>query len=840
MDKTNEATEKIVLAALLHDIGQFWQRVDKGNTKTSSILSDAIKKKEDSFCPISKGVRSHTHVLWSAQFILQYESHFRKLIGADYEKFFAAILGQKRPQKDDFWQLVIQKVNQYSLGIGQASEEFKRGRKQTDKGNNRLTSIFENLLENNIDHSFELDVQQLNLTDAYFPVVKGTIHSQDACVQLWEEFITEFEILNGQNLSIKSYTNNLLDLLYRFTSSVPCGSFHLPDVSLFDHLKSSAALSTCMVEWLNEKSKMPDELDISDEPILMIGGDLSGIQSYIYDIISANASKNLKGRSFYLQIIIENVIHYLCREIGLSKASIVYASGGGFFLLAPNTDNVKTKLRQLQKHVTDAIYEQHQTKLFLAFDWIAISENDVLQQKIDNCWKNLFEKLSIKKRQRFKKAFTEKYDSFFEPREEGGLRKRDGITNEEFTEEESNALNNPSLSKYLIGYVDGMPVKKLTYDQIQLGRKLKDIAWWVMTDKPVPNLKDFGLDFLGLGVYNYFLTKEQTENKTYEINKAYLKSIDLPSFALSTATKKFKGIGNEYTFGFYGGNDFPKDKYGEPLTFDQLAEQSQSISKLGVLRMDVDNLGMIFANGFGDKQMTFSRYSTLSRNLDYFFKGYLNTIWQQSEFVQKTFIIYSGGDDLFIIGSWDATLQMAEVIRTKFKEWTCHNSKLSLSGGMVILPGKFPIAKASEIAEKAEKLAKGYAVGQQEKNAFTIFGKPLNWDLDFPIVKEIKIELTTLVEYKNLPRGLLNKLIYYAQTAAYQKEKNLNQSWRWHMAYDFSRAAKRTKDNYAREFYNKIKTAAYCDKWNGIPLKSDYTFLDLLEIAARWSELETK
>ena len=110
---------------------------------------------------------------------------------------------------------------------------------------------------------------------------------------------------------------------------------HLPDVSLYDHLISTAALAVCIYEYLKEKNEL-DKVRLGDDdtPVLLLGGDLSGIQSFIYDVISTNAAKNLKGRSFYLQMLVDNLLQQLLEELGLSNSQVVYASGGG--ILCPD------------------------------------------------------------------------------------------------------------------------------------------------------------------------------------------------------------------------------------------------------------------------------------------------------------------------------------------------------------------------------------------------------------------------------------------------------------------------------------------------------------------------
>lgn len=46
--------EHIYLAALLHDIGKFYQRADTGSVKTSRYLKEHCKD-ESSFCPLFNG-----------------------------------------------------------------------------------------------------------------------------------------------------------------------------------------------------------------------------------------------------------------------------------------------------------------------------------------------------------------------------------------------------------------------------------------------------------------------------------------------------------------------------------------------------------------------------------------------------------------------------------------------------------------------------------------------------------------------------------------------------------------------------------------------------------------
>ena len=100
-------------------------------------------------------------------------------------------------------------------------------------------------------------------------------------------------------------------------------------------------------------------------------------------------------------------------------------------------------------------------------------------------------------------------------------------------------------------------------------------------------------------------------------------------------------------------------------TMEDLARHafdSGAVRRIGVLRADVDNMGQAFTSGFAEKYNTISRTATLSRQLSMFFKCYINTLLSEKEYMfnessggRSATIVYSGGDDLFIVGAWNDT-----------------------------------------------------------------------------------------------------------------------------------------------------------------------------------------
>ena len=434
----------------------------------------------------------------------------------------------------------------------------------------------------------------------------------------------------------------------------------------------------------------------------------------------------------------------------------------------------------------------------------------------------------------------ENYSWFFEPVGNGGDIETDYITGEPLTEYKHLLDNSdePERKKY---------INHSTWEQIELGKKLKNSDYWIITKEKIDYWKDYSFEPANLGIYHYFINTEQLsakkENLKASVDHRFVKVLNNTNFLESA----IQGINNIYAFEYYGGNDYPADDDGSPLTFDKLAKSDTGIDRLGILRMDIDNLGQIIINGFEKNKRTFSRYSTLSRNLDWFFKGYLNTIWNSERFNNKTQIIYSGGDDLFIVGQWNTLIEMAEKINKKFSEWVCHNPKLTLSGGLAIVSPKYPVLKGARVAGEAEEQAKNYTLmvdGKKmiEKNAFSIFNYALGWQNEYAFVKTLKDKISRYLIDRKLPKSFISKIMsHYSSIRKFEPDiEPLNVFWL--SAYDLGRMQNRIKDKEVKEFVGACKKAIYMDKFENFNCKKDsnYHFIQLLYFASRWADFETR
>ena len=78
-------------------------------------------------------------------------------------------------------------------------------------------------------------------------------------------------------------------------------------------------------------------------------------------------------------------------------------------------------------------------------------------------------------------------------------------------------------------------------------------------------------------------------------------------------------------------------------------------------------------------------------------------------------IVYSGGDDLFIVGSWDDIIGFAVDLYYALKKYT--QGTLKISGGIGLYPSKYPISVMAKQTGELEDAAKEMT----GKNAVAVF-----------------------------------------------------------------------------------------------------------------------
>ncbi len=869
---------KVYLAALLHDIGKFYERADPDFTPKSKLLNKSVKDAEGVFCPKQRDGKneyySHRHVLYTIQFFEDHRAKFAglfkddKALGLERKDTLPKLAG-KHHKPDTLLEKIIQAADWLASGMdrradSRALDDQRTEANSRDYKKSRMHSIFDSIELEGKKAAGEhiLKISRLKDYPDLFPVEEFV---EPEYAALWKEFTAEFEKIPAD--APEPFAATLLALLEKYTTTIPSAATSAPDVSLFDHLKITAGIAVSLYDYLKENKELTEQgLEEAKKgtPFLLIGADLSGIQAFIYNIISKNAAKNLKGRSFYLQALIAGALEAMLTETGLPDACTIYASGGGFFAIGPNTDKVKNTITALRDNLEKGLFCQHNLSLYLAMACTEMSYRELISNEIKEPWKRLTGALNRQKRQRYAGLFSEKKGSseqkmkdFFEPLGKGAEEQIDHVTGEAIPEHLTPVK------------LDNEEVAPLTKRLVNLGRQLKKADYWISSTDKVA-YEAFGkaakVKTPGTHIYHYLVSEEQWQKAGRSVDNVRIRCLKGTDFL--EAAEKFRGKGNTLCFSFYGGNDFPVKKdekgkeTGEPKTFDELAgPKGEGFRRLGVLRMDVDNLGQIFIRGLPDDKRTLSRYATLSRSLDYFFKGYLNQIWKQKPYKDWTIIIYSGGDDLFIVGRWNRLLRMAQEIHQQFQEWTGYHPAITLSGGMAVVSPKFPVMKGAALSGDAESQAKSHKYIREqedkskkiifEKNSFTLLDFPMHWKNELAKVLEQADRLAEVVAGKKLPSGFLQDIRLFHEMAYpdrddepgkkdYDKAKE-HLRWRWMMAYHFKRMANRYKNDEAAQLLNCLQTDSIAgNTWGGDPLEASYPSLALYQLAARLAELANR
>jgi len=273
--------------------------------------------------------------------------------------------------------------------------------------------------------------------------------------------------------------------------------------------------------------------------------------------------------------------------------------------------------------------------------------------------------------------------------------------------------------------------------------------------------------------------------------------------------------------------------------FGILAKESSGVPYLGVLRMDMDNLGQIFSRGLGEEYDSLSRRATLSLLLSVFFEGWVGKI--AAEIAEKNgkerlYSVYSGGDDLFFVGSWDETVKLARRIRCDLERFTSRPD-FGISGGLILVHEKYPLYLAARDAERAENTAKRL---RKEKDAFCFVQTPVPWerfgyDGNENTVAVWAEALISLTDGDGGTRSILRVLqdLYVQYRQGLETGHGPMGPWVWHAAYWFVRAQERNNRN--EEFVNRLEELKQ--------LLSGENFaknIEWLALAARWAELATR
>jgi len=734
----------VILGALLHDIGKFMQRAE-----LEKDFPD-IKSNYNEFCPTPT---SYLHSAHSAFFVERFLPG--SLANNNIKKeLYNACRHHCDPQIEDIYKM----ADRLSAGMERFGEVKQNNKYKTV----RLRSIFDNIemsfsikdLFGNYQPRWYYPLTQLNWKPDIFPrhekkwKIKGCTVGSESPVQeyndLWNQFIKELEELKPlQNDNYHFIFNELFYLLQKYTWCIPSATNVFPaDISLFDHLKTTAAIAACIYD-----SSMKGFED--DREFLLMGADISGIQSFIFRIARSQGiggiSKRLRGRSFYLMMLSEIICRHLLSSLDLTPANINFCGGGNMELLLPNTKNVLEWLNRFECEINEWLLNEFKGQLAINVAKVPMSQGD-LNSNFGAMKNKLQNRLSLAKKHKFKEQTGSKN---FWIRHEKPLSSPVRICRScnLMQAPDSDVLCSQCSKQKKIGEV--LPKTKALLFLSGMNEKNTNIPYESIT------FGNFGTvcllkkeESLKPGVNNCYAEMLSINFEEHVSKGFYCLSNILPTTKREMVLETEKDLSSKTDYEREG-----RVKIDQTLSFTTIAKMAEGDSKLGLLKMDVDNLGQIFSIGFradGSIQsspsrfLSISRVSTLSRELTYFLNGLIawaceqiaekwknNSSWgskvryNNSDISNIFYVVFSGGDDLFIIGPWDQIITLAHLIRSMFKDFTCHNPNFTISAGIFICKPKYPISLAAKKVEEALERSK-----VRGKNRITLFGDTVSWNYE--------------------------------------------------------------------------------------------------------------
>lgn len=702
------------------------------------------------------------------------------------------------------------------------------------RGNNvnreTLRPVFSYVLENKdepVKSNMAYNLKPLDLANI-FPV-KSEDLQQKSADDLLKSFWSELKKVKDRE--------QLLHILEKYLWPIPSlYKTSISDISLYDHLKTSSALSLCLYQQYMEgrftNEDLKDGAKSSKGQFILINGDISGIQDFIFSISSKGAAKSLKGRSVYIQLISHIIVNYLLSKLELEQANLLYQGGGNFYIIAPACK--AERFEEVKKYILESLLLAHDGDLYVAMDYIVLSPIDF--KDFSNQWDRVKEKVNLQKLRKWTElGLEDNFNLIFGPLNDGSVRdvhcKVCGI-----------AIDTEDNAAYIVDDNEDR-VCRFCYSFIELTDEIKDANYYIL------KLED---------------EKESDNNK---IN-SYKDVFKLFGYNIEFACKLDKAAGEkekiyklnntnfleENCTGFkFGAFALPMGDDGQ-ITFQDIAEKSKGDNKIALLKLDVDNLGYLFNKGFSDNK-SISRVTTLSRMLGLYFEGYINKLIEDKKWNETIYTVFSGGDDTFILGSWNDVLDFAYEFNKNFKTYVCSNDKITFSAGLGIYHYVFPVIRSSALTEDALDQSKNYLYKNEKipsKNKVTIFGETFNWE-EFAKIKEIKEIIVAMMrvgqkeDNRNFGRSLLYKL--YKSTAGLgpilnrtAEEGKFDNVRFWRLAYYLRDVKGRSRDkeiDYAEKFI-EVYRQIVIDNLVGKNKDEKIQNIMIVPAAIKWAELETR
>lgn len=688
--------------------------------------------------------------------------------------------------------------------------ECVNGAAPDDRRAIRLRSPFAGIQFNkpsNARHYFMQAEKLSKREQAGFPKHMDAPHTNkafEAYQNLTEDFLGELERIANER--------GLLALFNKYFHAVASGN---DTISLALRSWLSAAISHCLWHeayhgiWReNKQAKLDHPFDeATPAPCILIKGDMSGIQDFIFNVTTDKAAQKLKSRSFLVQLITEAVVQLIVDRLELPWSCVLLNTGGNFYILAPRSQ--ECLLADCRRTIDEALLD---TGLHLALGWSSVSVRE-LRYNVREVWNRAGRACQAAKLRKFQDM---PWGQVYEPFSQNPL-------------EADYSFLAKSLRDWS-GYA--------LYPSPRSSRIMQDLAKWeriiyrlgyrVSYDHSVPEVTVVfnKTDFTKTGTSFRFLVK------------------DLPEWEEKPLKKYVEYHHKELSANKMDWEDLKTGRLIEFLHLGNMAGMETGSGNLGILKLDVDNLGLLFSKGLGE-QAGISHITELAMRLQWFFEGHLTCLVKKQAYKNRIYTVYSGGDDVFLLGPWNSVFALAYELYDSFKRFVCHHRGITLSASLIVVTPKFSVSRFAQLAEDALGQSKRRCNSQYKpiKNSVTVFGETLSWEC-FSAARLIKENLVTLIKEHQVGRDILFKTTRLCKTLQSILQKV--EPWRalpvWRFSYFLRDIIVANPVNEKERRRNAIARALN-NEFEKIVLRAVNNSFDvspiLFAVAARWAELQT-
>jgi len=456
---------------------------------------------------------------------------------------------------------------------------------------------------------------------------------------------------------------------------------------------------------------------------MIILGDISGIQNYLFDVAEEGGgqAQRLRARSFFVQLLAETAALRVRRALEWPLDSIVLSGAGKFLLQGPSPPEVEKCLAGEQQMINEWLLRETRAELRLTLAWPDLDS----------------EAASYHESQRHLQTAKARPWALMQ---QGGWNPSRLLLA---------PLDTPCS---LCGHAPAQEpetdpdtrqvrhVCRICAANRELGRRLPRARWLIIRDTP----QSAHFEAFGLGVS--VLNEERVSLGPETLAVANLRNPDeCPSWCPPQRFLRRRLMAH-----------VPTDEHGSPVWFTELAEKAQGDRLLAVLKADADSLGVRFQHVLDSGGL--EAMAGLSEQLDAFFAGRLRQELANNRAGRWRWIytIFAGGDDLVMVGPWDVMVDFAGQMREWFTQ-EFHSHALTLSAGVALMKPKRPIKGIVEEAERLLELAK-----TGKKNQLAAFGQVWNWQYHDDIMKTAR-QLVEWVTCGDMERGWLHTLLELAE-----------------------------------------------------------------------------